>query len=299
MPGSITLEGLLRTPLQLEGRLTRPWAEFFAALATVPASVEDLARLVAVVTGEADSGEPASLYGTHAERVATPASSVPDGSTWIETDRNELKYQARGANWVYVAGTYERTQAQLAALAATLTANDDGLLVHVTDHDHILKWTNPAWGWGPGDSRNAGQVAFFDVDPGTGWKLLDGTGDDGQPIGAAHPIAILQADGTTRDNTTAANATANVHVRGAAAYNGAVTPAAAPAVAGFTASGAANLSTASAQVIMATPAGATGIAITGHTHTDFGHTHGATGLSTSLAGGDPVATTDALPYIRK
>ncbi|MEN6604375.1 MAG: hypothetical protein ABFD86_18345, partial [Bryobacteraceae bacterium] len=54
MPGQITLEGLLRTPLQVEGRLTQAWAEFFVGLATLPAGIEDLTRLLAVTLTQSD-----------------------------------------------------------------------------------------------------------------------------------------------------------------------------------------------------------------------------------------------------
>ncbi len=308
-PGNVTFGGLLRTPLQIEGRLTQPWADFFVALAALPASLEDLARLVPILDRSEETGS-VPLYGTYADRPTSV--SVESGTLYVVTDRDGITYQARGANWVYVSGTYQRTQAQLAALAATLTANDNGLLIHVTDYDHILRWTNPGWGWGSGDARNAGQVAFFDADPGTGWKLLDGNGDDGQPIGVAHPIKILKSDGTTRDNTTAANATANVHVRGAAAYNGAVAPAVAPGITGDTAAEASHthegwpLGTSGPWTTANMTAGGVAVAASNHTHTITGstaagtsHNHGAGTLVNSLAGGDPVATTDALPYIRK
>lgn len=253
----------------------------------------------------------AILFGTHAQRVAQKTGGLADGVLYVETDRQELVYQTQGGVWKYVSGTYQRTQAQLAALAATLTANDNGLRVNVTDYAHVLLWTNPAWGWAPEDPQNAGQICFFDVAPGTGWKLIDGNGDDGSAIGAGHPIKILKSDGTTRNNTTAAAMNAGVYLRGAAAYNGAVVAATVPTISGSTASAVTGASilgtTGGPSATVSFPQGSIGsvtVASSTHTHsqgslTDPGHTHAAGTLATSLAGGDPVAHTDALPYIRK
>jgi len=168
----------------------------------------------------------------------------------------------------------DSTQANLATLAATLTADDAGLLVNVTDYAHVLQWTGSAWQWGPGET-GGGYLGLFDVapSPGTGWKLIDGTGDDGSPIGVAHPIKILKSDGTTRSNITAANMTGGAYPKAAGAYNGAVTAATVPGIAGSTAT-------------VGVSGGVGSAAANGHTHV------------MSLPG-DPVAHTDWLPYLRK
>lgn len=239
-------------------------------------------------------------YGTNAARLALAVTDQPDGALFVETDRNELVYQVQSGAWVFVSGTYQRTQSQLTALAALLGTADAGLIVSVTDYAHQLSWTGTAWQWGPSDTLDAGQICFFDVAPtGNGWKLIDGKGDDGSAIGAGHPIAIMKSDGTTRNNITAAAMNANVYVRGAAAYAGAVTAATAPTLAGATASGAAVIGNDSDAGVNVTTGAGNNVALRPHTHTDSGHTHAVGTLTTSLAGGDPVAYTAALPYIRK
>lgn len=211
-----------------------------------------------------------------------------------ETD-SALVYVSYGGSWTYQGGTYARTQAQLAALAAVLTVADNGLRVNVTDYAHMLMWTNPAWGWAPEDPQNAGSLGLFDVAPGAGWKLIDGTGDDGSPIGGAHPIKILKADGTLRNNTTAAAMNAGVYARGAAAYNGAVTAATnptGPANTGSTAPG--NTGAPSATTLVT--AGAVAVASSAHVHVEAAHTHTIGAITLA---GDPVAFVDFLPYLRK
>lgn len=132
-------------------------------------------------------------FGTHAARAAlSPASNI--GSLYIETDRNNLIYQAQYVSgvgsWVYVDGVYNRTQSQLATLAASLTTADASLQVNVTDYVHILQWTGTAWQWGPGEN-GSGMLQGFAVAPGAGWHVCDGSS-----------VNYLKSDGTTGSVTT-------------------------------------------------------------------------------------------------
>ncbi len=312
------------------GQLTDPWWLFFDSIvkwlrANGGTIYTTLAQRTVVTTRgyrspgsvadgtvdyETDSGTPyqmrsgswvrvgqTTFYGLWADLPAVTA--APDGSVYVVTDRNNIEYQLQGGAWVYKSGTYQRTQSQLAALIATLGANDVGLRIAVTDYAHVL-WCTAATttDWAPEDDHRAGEITFFDVAPtGNGWKLIDGNGDDGSAIGAGHPIRILKKDGTTRSNTTAAAMNAGVYLRGANAYNGAVTPPTVP--------------TSSTPTFTGTP-GTTGAASAGiqpsgpnsSTLTLASHTHSFTPAGTvstpviSLPG-DPVAFSDALPYIRK
>jgi hypothetical protein len=203
--------------------------------------------------------------------------------------------QGRTPEWLYLVGEFPCTQSTI----PTLGSLDGGMIIQVTDYGHRLKWTfngtTNVWDWAPGEP-GSGMIQFFDVAPtGVGWKLIDGLGDDGSPIGASHPIKILNGDGTLRDNTTAAAMNAGVYARGAAAYNGAVTAATAPTGAGVTGSTTPGAGS-GPSATTGTTAGATLVAASGHTHTGAAHTH--TIAAITLAG-DPVAFTDWLPYIRK
>ncbi len=78
-------------------------------------------------------------------------------------------------------------QAALAALAVpNLGAEDTGLLVHVTDFNHVLEWTGTGWDWGPGESGSQLNVQFLNDPMEPWWKLFDGS------LG----ITFLKSDGT-------------------------------------------------------------------------------------------------------
>ncbi len=84
------------------------------------------------------------------------------------------------------------TQAELAALALTLSTEDAGLLVEVTDYRHVLRWDGTVWTWGPGEDGRHDIVALpVDPDDTTGWQLCDGT-----------TVAYLKGDGTTANFAT-------------------------------------------------------------------------------------------------
>lgn len=188
------------------------------------------------------------------------------------------------------------TYVALADIPAGWGFADADKLVWITDYLHMLRWTGSAWTWGPGDSLNAGQLAFFDVDPGTGWKLIDGNGDDGSAIGAAHPVKVLKSDGTTRDITTLDALVG--YLKGAAAFAGTLNAAVAPSISGSVGSTSANIgNNNNSQAVQS----GTGVTVAAHTHihADAGHVHTEGSLANSLAGGDPIPYMDALPYIRK
>ncbi len=261
--------------------MSKPW---WVALKSLPAAIIALAGIC--------------QSGTHAARLALSISTVPDGALYVESDRNGLVYQLQGAAWAYVSGVWSIVQADAVATIADLVAADIGLLLYISDFDHTLICTAAATtDWAPGDMR-PGQLGNFDADPGLGWKLIDGLGDDGSPIGAGHPIKILKADGTTRDNITAADMTGGVYARGAAAYDGAVTAATDPTGSGTTGSTApGNTSAPNAGGTILVGAGAgTVVASAGHVHTEAAHTHT---IGAITLGGDPVAFTEWLPYLRK
>jgi len=154
------------------------------------------------------------LEGTHADRISDtydPAQFRP-GTWFYETDRTVL-YQVRiissEPRWVYVAGT-------MRGLAVTdkptdLGAYDTGFLFYAADYAHTWRWTGSTWQYAPGD-RASGEIAWFTVDPGTGWALCNGTSTF-RTLGNATTSAI-----TTPNLITA-------YAKGAAAYSPTVVPA--------------------------------------------------------------------------
>jgi len=81
----------------------------------------------------------------------------------------------------------------------TSTGLSVGDSVWITDYRHSLQWDGKSFSWGNGED-GANPIVYLVKDPGFGWKLLDGTGDDGV---AGHSIALLKGDGTL-DITTIA-----------------------------------------------------------------------------------------------
>jgi hypothetical protein len=163
------------------------------------------------------------LEGTHADRIDDkndPAQYRP-GTWFYETDRTVL-YQVRIVSdepqWVYVTGT-------MRGLAVTdkptdLGAYDTGFLFYAADYAHTWRWTGSTWQYAPGD-RASGEIAWFTVDPGTGWALCNGTSTF-RTLGNATTSAI-----TTPNLITA-------YAKGAAAYSPTVVPASGSVAGGTT-----------------------------------------------------------------
>ena len=161
--------------------------------------------------------------GPHAERLELNPGNAPDGALWVETDRGNVVYQVQADEdgepvWVYLSGTMT---ALLADKPPDLGVNDSGLLFYGTDYAHTWRWIGSTWQYAPGD-RIAGEIAWFTADPGTGWKLCDGS-------------AVTR---TTAGAGTAAITMPNLigaYAKGAASYSGAVVPASAGTISGNTA----------------------------------------------------------------
>jgi hypothetical protein len=194
-----------------------------------------------------------------------------------------ISYRWSGTAWIYVAGVYTRTQAQLAALIATLAAGDVGLRIYVSDFHHVL-WCTAATttSWAPEDDLRAGEgpiLREIDPSPVAGWQLYDGTAG----------VLYLKADGTTGtvtlpDLVSAANKAAYAKagspnggpnaavpptVGAAAATDTAVTGITNPANTGSTTPGPTGLPSATQNFTT----GITAAASSTHTHTEAAHTH--------------------------
>jgi hypothetical protein len=162
------------------------------------------------------------LDGAHASRVNTLV--APDASIYVETDRDGLIYQVESRVWQYVAGTYQRTQSQLAALASTLGALDTGLRVEVTDYGHVLRWTGTGWQRAPEDTEHSDTFHEFGaapiVGPGdTGWHACDGS-----------TVSYLTYAGGLASRTLPNLASTPGYAKGGSAYSAAVAAAVLPAI---------------------------------------------------------------------
>lgn len=133
---------------------------------------------------------------------------LTDAGFWFgASDQGNIAWRWNGTGFIYQYGIYERTQAQLAALAALLGANDAGYLVRVSTYLHVLKWSGSVWDFQDGDG--SGYVAMgkpTGAAPNGGlWGLCDGTAYN-----------CLNADGTLT-NLTTQNLTGEVFLKGSTA----------------------------------------------------------------------------------
>ena len=130
-----------------------------------------------------------------------------NGQLFSATDQSYVTWLSTGAGWIYAFGIHTRAQADLAALAALLGANDAGYLVRVSTYLHVLKWTGSAWDFQDGEA--SGYCVMGEPDgsaPAGGlWGLCDGTAYN-----------CLQGDGTLSSKTTQ-NLTGEVFLKGSTA----------------------------------------------------------------------------------
>jgi hypothetical protein len=159
------------------------------------------------------------LMGTHATRLTT-SPTTNTGALFVETDRSAVyqsQYVSNVAVWKLVTakmpGTLSPDQKP-----SDLGIHDVGFEFESTDFAHIYEWSGSAWGLKVGELA-PGAIVAFDANPGTGWNLADGT---------AGVTVSTTTGGTTTKTMPVANA--NNFLRGAAAYNGVVTPATVPTI---------------------------------------------------------------------
>lgn len=226
--------------------------------------------------------QPASMIGTHAQRVATPAAI---GSFFYETDRTVLYIGILSGNaaiWRYESGVMRDT---LANQPPDLGTNDDGFLFNVSDYKHIARWTGPVWVC---QDDPPGTFIESVIALGTGYQVCDGS---------TVPYLVFGATITTTNFITPDEVTApsGIYHKGIAAYTGTVNAANAPGVSGSTAATTATNNAAVTGVTVTTHnvtqitdvAGANNFAFTagadaahtvvdpGHNHTQNAHSHAA------------------------
>lgn len=198
------------------------------------------------------------------------------------SDRNYVAWVSDGVNWIYAYGIHQRTQSQLAALAATLGTSDAGYLVNVTDFGWVLQWTGSAWAFGAGQT-GGGFIQGFSAAPLAGaWQVCDGTA-----------TTFLKADGTT-GNFTTPNLTGHYVKLNNAGYTGTVV---AGGVSGATSAGTptGTIGNNSASQEVQSGTGIT-VAANPHTHTFTGD---LMGTHTHTPGTLELARTELIPYFRR
>lgn len=189
----------LTQPIDAQGYFDRAWLQFFDQFSkTSQATVQ---------------------YGSHTDRANQLASTFPDGSTWTETDRNNLVYQVRNGVWAYLSGTLELEQSKILALQASLGVADTGLILKVIDFAHVLEWSGTGFIWGLNDT-GGGYIRGFLVDPNpmTGWALCNG----------ALEITYLNPDGSLSKTTLPDLANQSAYLKLGNTGVGLVMPAIAP-----------------------------------------------------------------------
>lgn len=273
----------IRTPFtDAQGNLVRKWIDFFQRFANWPQA----------------------LTGTHAERLALPADSVPEGSRYTESDRTVVYRAVRTTQkvqeWQYASGVMRET---LANKPTDLGTADLNFQFRATDYGRTWRWTGSVWEReDPGDPST--RVELLAIAPGIGWKLADGTGN---------PVTYSTATAGTA--TLTLPDLRGAYLKGAAAFNNTLVAATPITVTGgtidpesshthsVTTGNVASGATATTVVVM------TGVGVTvptaAHVHNVPGqavssgagsaHTHT---ISAITATGGEAAHADLLPYFR-
>lgn len=123
----------------------KTWWLFFY---NISKTVQDILALSSSTSGLQNSS------GAWAARPA--ATSVPSGSFYTVTDRDDLLYQSRGGQWHYVSGVHRDV---FANLPTTLAWFDRNYLYEVSDFSHIFRWDGR--GWVPYNMEASGRFVDF------------------------------------------------------------------------------------------------------------------------------------------
>jgi len=116
------------------------------------------------------------------------------------------------------------TQSGLAALVATLGATNAGLLIWVTDYNHVLEWTGSGLVWGPGESGSGYFQGFAVAPTGNGWHACDGSF-----------VNYLRSDGTLGGAVLPNTVSSAAYMKYGSAYNSTIQVADVPLFTGYSA----------------------------------------------------------------
>lgn len=203
-----------------------------------------------------------------------------------------------------IAPLISSTQANLSTLAATLTPANTGLLVWVTDYNHVLEWNGTGWQWGPGD-QGSGLFAPFAVAPtATGWHACDGSS-----------VSYLKGDGTTGTVTLPNTVSSAAYIKAGNSYSPTINTAQAPTFTGSALPthqhevpialvsntlvvapapfGSAGVTAASTQIVGTSTSGNFSGML------DSAVSGGTPSGTVSIAAGDPIANFEAVLYFRQ
>lgn len=133
---------------------------------------------------------PIEANGTRAARIKLAASSFAQGNVWRESDTG-LFYVAEGNSWLYLAGAWVLDSNNV---PVDLASNDVGLLLAVTDFNHLLRWNGEAFEWAPGELGSDWITSFLSAPNVVGWQVCDGSAN----------VSRLNADGSV-DTVTVPN----------------------------------------------------------------------------------------------
>jgi len=160
------------------------------------------------------------LSDTRANRIAHyPAASYPLHTLFYETDTTLIYIVALvlGVHtWVYFSGTYSITQPYIAGFIMGLNTPDTGLLMWVSDYNHILQWNGAQLIWAPGE-LGSDYFVFGPAMTAVGWVPANGVN-----------VSYLKKDGTTGNRTLPDLVGNAAFLQSAAAYSAAVNAATSP-----------------------------------------------------------------------
>lgn len=172
----------LQTPISTpEGRLSTPWAAWVNQVGKLVKQAPTISNVASKMVPDS-GGALATDYSPEAWKQ------------WVyyQTDTGLVYISMIVSNtwqWHYAAGAV--TVATLAALPATLTTLDTGLIAYETQYFHAYQWTGAVWRFLPGDPGAKYIVAGEVAPKGGKWQLCDGT-----------TVAVSNGDGTTTNVVT-------------------------------------------------------------------------------------------------
>lgn len=138
------------------------------------------------------AGQGTPLRDTRAARASYDPTKLPLGTSYTETDTT-LIYTIQlvgGVNvWLFSSGYWNRTQAQVPAVSASLGPNDNNLQVHTTDTAHNYIWNGTQFHFSGEGSGNYA-VTSTGLPPFSGTAAMWG-------VANGSTYAVAQDDGST------------------------------------------------------------------------------------------------------